>query len=212
LGGVTKSATIAIRVYYEEIVTDLLPIEDAHVRSGTFAADNYGSQVLLELNNAGGNFNRQTFLKFDLSEIEGEMDSAKLYLYGAITDADQTRNSRLFRVADDSWSESSLNWNNKPALGTLLLSAMMDNQAMYREFDITDYVKGEATGDQIATLAVLNDGAGAFATLNSKENAANKPYLRIRSYRSEPIAGPSASGSNGIEDEDCYLITRLSIS
>jgi hyaluronate lyase len=199
LGGVTKSATIAIRVYYEEIVTDLLPIEDAHVRSGTFAADNYGSQVLLELNNAGGNFNRQTFLKFDLSEIEGEMDSAKLYLYGAITDADQTRNSRLFRVADDGWSESSLYWNNKPALGTLLLSAMMDNQAMYREFDITDYVKAEATGDQIATLAVLNDGAGAFATLNSKENAANKPYLRIRSYRSEPIAGPSASGSNDME-------------
>lgn len=181
---ITKTVDVGIPIA-EPIVTRLDILEDAYVRSGSFAETNFGDATRLEAVKSGGDFNRQAYLKIDLSTVDADMYSAKLYLFGAVSAAaGGTTEVKLHSVADDSWTEMALNWNNKPAFGESVGMAVLDPKYMYREFDITEYLKSEKQRDGTASLFI--DGPALFVTLTSSEHATSRPYVVISSYRFEP--------------------------
>jgi hypothetical protein len=168
-------------------VQQLAPVADAFVRSGIYGTLNYGSDPSLIVSNAGGDYTRQAYLKFDLRSVSGEIDSAELGLYGTVTDAKGTlKDQRFVAVADDGWTETGLTFNTKPATGEVVASEMFDSTARWHLIDLTGYMRDQHRLDQTASLAVVQDGTGLFTNINSKENSSNRPFLRVTSYAFSP--------------------------
>ncbi|WP_240721594.1 Ig-like domain-containing protein, partial [Pseudarthrobacter sp. NamE5] len=95
-----------------ETVT-LTAVADSFVSSGA-ATTNYGASTVLGVDSSP---TEVTYLKFDLSAYAGRtIESATLQLRSAGSGSVGTQNVKL--VADDSWTEAGLTYNNRPALGT----------------------------------------------------------------------------------------------
>jgi N-acetylneuraminic acid mutarotase len=160
-------------------VTEIMPTADAFVRSGTFATTNFGADTNLTVKaTTNASFNRKAYLKFSLAGI-GNFASAKLRLYGY--NADNTTPIMLYGygVADDSWTEGTINFNNAPAsMAPALGSVLVNNTPAYIEMDVTDYVRSQSSGDT-TTSFVIKDANNKNTTLqfNSKEGRQNKPAL-----------------------------------
>ncbi|WP_350003451.1 Ig-like domain-containing protein [Pseudarthrobacter sp. WHRI 8279] len=84
--------------------------------AGGAAATNYGTSTTLSVDNSPVEI---TYLKFDLSAYAGRtLESATLQLRSAGSGSIGKQNIKL--VADDSWSESTLTYTNRPTPGTIL--------------------------------------------------------------------------------------------
>ncbi len=97
---------------------------------------------------------RRSFVKLSLTNIPVglQITSAKLYL--RCYNLDVSRNIEVYVVEDDSWSEDTITWNNKPPLGKLLSTSYVDSRDAVFEWDITSFVKSEYAGDKIVSLCV----------------------------------------------------------
>ena len=128
----------------------------------------------------------EMLIKFDLSGIEGTIESVILKIHNTTWEASQGTliTLGLKAVADDSWEESTVTWNTKPDFGSVLLSKqVVDN--IYNEFDITDYISQEFSGDQVASLSVFVDMAWAdpfdMRSIISSGESVNPPQLVVTS-------------------------------
>ncbi len=183
-------------------VITLGPVADAFVHQGT-ASTNYGSSasLLTKLDNTTGNYTRHTYLKFNLSSLTGAAVSVKLRLHGSIA---ATANTNLpcsvYPVSNTTWSETTLNWTNKPASGTTALASVTvtNNVARYYEWDLTSYVNSErAAGRTTITLALKSTASSTDNIIfSSKEAASNKPQLVINGAASNLRIG-TAEASPG---------------
>ena len=64
-------------------------------------------------------FNRQAWLRFDLSSLPAAVASAKLRVYGRLTGAaDAGVGVRVYTSAATAWSEAGLTFATRPAVGT----------------------------------------------------------------------------------------------
>lgn len=65
---------------------------------------------------SSNNYHYLSYLQFDLSEISDDFDlsSAVLNLY---IFSGGTQSPYVYYIPDDSWDESSINWNNRPSTG-----------------------------------------------------------------------------------------------
>jgi len=171
-------------VYCDDIglirkVPDLYPTADAYVQSGTFGNDNYGTSADLKVKaTTDADTKRTSYLQFDVSGISGPILSAKLKLY--VSYRNTTGPVEIFPVADDSWTESGITWNNKPAEGaSKLASASITAAGVWYTFDITSYVQSEHAGDKIVSLNLKDStNSNALIHLSSRESV-NRPVLEI---------------------------------
>jgi hypothetical protein len=132
---------------------------------------------------SGSGFNRVSYIKFDLSGVTA-FNSVKLNLFGHVSD---TQNpsiaTSIFSVADTSWTETGINFNNAPVTGgTALASATISGTtAKLYAFDVTAYVKAQfAAGHKVISFAVKNPStSNSFVMFNSREAASNKPQLAV---------------------------------
>ncbi len=85
----------------------LNPIADSYVLS-TSPTTNYGTSANIYVDADGIKF---SYLKFDLSGVSGTVTGVTLRIYAA---SSQSIGYRVFAVADTSWGELTLNYNNKP--------------------------------------------------------------------------------------------------
>ncbi|WP_127127740.1 cellulase family glycosylhydrolase [Pseudoflavitalea rhizosphaerae] len=167
----------------------LTPEADAYVRDGTNAAITYGTTdpTLLitkvapsgQLNNA-----RESYLRFDLSSVSGNVSSATLRVYGKV---DLTTVPSvpigIYAVANITWSESALTWNNKPASGAGLDTNTVTNTAYgYIAFDVTSYVQGElaASHNKVSFAMKSLTAHDPRVFWNSKEFGSNPPQLVVQ--------------------------------
>ncbi len=151
----------------------LSPADDSYVQQSN-AASNYGASTSLIIKNDPSS-SRHAYIKFNLSGISG-VTSAKLRLYGSAS-----FNTTLTAYeTSDSWTQSSITWNNKPSLGSPSAHVSMTNTSTYYEIDVTSYVSMEAVGDMNVSFA-LQESDGKYTTLSSNENSSNKPQLIISS-------------------------------
>ncbi len=167
----------------------LLPQQDAYARDGANATIIHGTtdptMLVTKINptSTAGN-NRETYLLFDASAVTGTINSVTLKVYGKV---DLTTVASIpvgvFSVANTSWTENTLTWNNKPASGTTALaSATVTNAAYsYVTWDVTNYVKSEiAAGRKTISLAMKSLAAADPRILwNSAEAGNNPPQLVI---------------------------------
>lgn len=157
----------------------LTPSNDAYVRDGSYQGANYGNDTSLVVKKSTIGYLRKSYLKFSLNNI-GNVKSAKLRLYGTNEDATYAK-VFAYGVNNDSWSESSITWNNAPGSITPLLdSESVNNVAKYYEFDVTNFVKSEFAGDKTASFVIKDTlTQNKLVTFNSKENSKFPPQLVV---------------------------------
>ena len=171
------------------------PVADVYVRDGGSAGTNFGTSDQLVTKTDGGansGFNRVTYLKFDVSGM-AQAQSVKLRLVPFQVDSSgATLNYE--RIADDSWSEAAMTWNNRPAAaGTLVANAGSYVVGQQSEVDVTSIVKSEATGDGILSLRISNPSTGNnFVGFHSRESS-NQAFRPVLEYATAiPTVSPGA--------------------
>jgi hypothetical protein len=162
----------------------LSPVADAFVRNGTSSAINYGTNDTLAVKtyNTSANFTRVSYLKFNLAATD--VAKATLRVYGRNIENNTSIIVTAFGADDDSWTETEITFDNAPASLTTGMGTMSVNStAQYRDIDVTEYVKAQATTDQVATLVLkvvsTNTAQYKGMSFNSRENASNQPQLEV---------------------------------
>jgi hypothetical protein len=148
------------------------PIADAYVQEG-YPDTNYGTDTKLiarsrDYPGTGGFGQMRSFLKFDISGIptgaivtEAKLRIHAYYLTEYIKNVSDVQ---IREVADDSWVESSIDWNNQPAYGSVLSNIiLLDNDSWagshpidnWYENDVTSFVQSQFdNGDTMISLMI----------------------------------------------------------
>ena len=108
------------------------PAQKAYARDGKWADKNWrvinaelgidtNNAEPLALKNASGDFNRQVFMTFDISEFNMLAFKNVFFLPSfTMVDGKSIITFNIYEVDADAWSGDTLTWNNKPAFGKLL--------------------------------------------------------------------------------------------
>jgi acid phosphatase type 7 len=164
------------------------PTADTYVQSDV-PTTNFGSAVQIVVDNSPV---RNVLLKFAVSGVgTRQVVSAKLRLY--CEDASGVGGA-FYKVADNTWNEGIVNWNNAPAADAVSFAALGAVAAgNWYEVDVSSLV----TGDGTFSLKMVSTSAdGAYYT--SKEGAAGfapQLVLTTNTPTSTPVATNTLSAS-----------------
>ena len=146
-GGTTETVTLTVA-------------EDSYVSSGT-PTTNFGTASVLGVD---GSPTEISYLKFDLGAYAGrEITGATLQLRATSSGSSGTQNVKL--VSDDSWTETGITYNNKPALGTAV--GNLGPTSSNTNYNVT-LTAGSLPTDQFLSLG-LDSGSGDGLDLGSGE-------------------------------------------
>lgn len=163
------------------------PIADAYVHDGSYADMNFGSVANLQVLKGTVGNNILSYFKFDLSNLRGDIISAKIRLYGSnITDATSV-NMGYYSVGDITWQENSITYNNAPIYGSQIGSVPINNTQSYWETDITSYITSVMSSTKIPDFAAVAIGLNKQLSFNSKESLLNQPQLVITKTLLAPL-------------------------
>jgi len=174
-------------VYSNEIVVvsakigvALMAVADAYVKGGSSVNGNYGLLTELKCKTDNGNetFSRESYLRFDLSALSGHVVSAHLRLKVASTDGDNDSHGVHF-VSDDSWGETTIKWNNKPAAGALLDVISAPAFGEWLTLDLLSQVTAELGGDQVISAVVISDGTDLITYHSREAGVDDQPQLVV---------------------------------
>jgi len=186
------------------------PLADAHVRDGSSTNTNFGTNTVMELEtNATAGNNRDVYFKFDISNSPLPLGSAKLHVFASLS-GNGSVVATVYSVTDTNWTETGITWNNKPALGSAQTNQTFNVKAgAAYDIDVTSFVRSEQNaGRGIITLALHSTNTTTLLTsINSKENAANKPTLLLNTN-----AFPTVSITNISNNSTFPAPTNLTIS
>lgn len=165
---------------------------DAYARDGT-PTTNYGSESELLVKDSISSYNREAYLRFDISNYPN-LASARLRVFGKLTQATSGVFTAVYGAANN-WAEGSLTWNNRPAelTGALASQSVSGTAGQWYEFDVTSFVAQQrAAGASVVTLALKNIGGNSsFTVFNSDEAASNQPQLVLSANASARPARPT---------------------
>ncbi|NJD01268.1 MAG: DNRLRE domain-containing protein [Ruminiclostridium sp.] len=156
------------------------PAADTYVKGGSTAGQNFGSNTVLEVRKGTSDeYTRYLYSKFDLTGWgAGSIASAKLYIYGSAASGTNS-NVEAHGVNDDSWIETGMTWNDRPAFSSLQTTVNVNDTLGWKVFDVTSYVASQySSGDKIVSLGLRGYADTAYSSYQSKE-ASNKPYLKV---------------------------------
>ena len=164
--------------------TTLNPIDDAYV-AGELPDDNFGSDPSLVVDASPV---RESYLKFDLRPLGGlSVSRATLRMFvtngsgGAVN---------LKAVSDNSWTEGSLSFDNRPAKGAVLKTFTPGTTiGVWLQVDLTSAVAGKAGSLMSGVLDTASSDGFAF---NSSEAGTNRVELVVQTGGSQ-TPGPTAS-------------------
>ena len=159
------------------------PDADSSVFEGT-PDTNLGSDTALEIDSTDGGFERQAYLRFTVTGVTEPVLSAEVRLF--VTNASPS-GGIMTTVSDDSWGESSITWNNKPAIdGAVLSSAGEVVSGEIVSFDVSSAVTGDGTLSVAITTLSTNG-----VDYSSKEASSNRPVLEVvHSGEPPPLPNP----------------------
>lgn len=178
----------------------LIPEADAYFEGGT----NRGTSPELAVKYASSpsiSTFRQTYMRFDVSELGNQIESAKIVL--RTVQAGGYGYFRVELVENDSWGETTINNGNAPA-GSTVIRTYSDGRSDL-EIDVSSVIRREIEGDgkfSIRIIGVLSPGgasSGAVPVYGSRRhsNPLARPVLNIE-YATQPSPGQVAwDGRNG---------------
>ena len=138
---------------------------------------------------------RITYLRFRVPAFDASttITSATLRLYS--TSASRCT-MQVLRAGNDTWGETSINWNNQPGVvGSVLASASWTGQA-YRSFVVTPAVTKDAAVS-FAVRHVPGCTTSSDATFSSRESATNRPQLVVETT----VTAPPAVCNDGLDND-----------
>ncbi|MBU1425971.1 MAG: DNRLRE domain-containing protein [Gammaproteobacteria bacterium] len=168
---------------------NLAPIADAQVVSG-YATSNYGTSnnLYIQSSSIGTYGNERGLLKFDLSSIPAgsTITGATLQLWNWKA-AGASLPVEARSIADDSWTETGVTWNNQPALGGVLdtRSLASGTSNLWYNWDVTTFAQAEFGGDKIVSLTLKPVTEGSADTVapsygfDAREYGSNGPVLHV---------------------------------
>jgi pectate lyase len=145
------------------------PVADATIRAGS-PNTNYGSEDKLEVDKSS---RADGLIKFAVSGIgSDQVASAKLRLYNSNS---SKTGGDFYPVADSSWSEQSVTWNNAPPADQGKIASLgAVTKGNWYEVDVTSLIKGD--GEYSLRLqSTSSDGAD----YRSKERSGFAPQLIV---------------------------------
>lgn len=161
------------------------PVADAFVynKNGSGIDNNYSNSVNLEVSNR---FNtapgiRESYLKFNISSYQTTTSKATLYWFCGTAATQTDKFYVLANNASDNWTESGITYRNRPTeTGSLASSQNLTsaNQGKWIAIPLTKFSNTEIPKNKIITIKITTD-AITLLRYNSKDNLANKPYLRF---------------------------------
>ncbi|MGA9567428.1 MAG: DNRLRE domain-containing protein, partial [Candidatus Korobacteraceae bacterium] len=178
------------------------PAADTYVASGA-PNTNYGTNTMLAIQP-----NVYTFIRFNISGIptNATVQKAVLRLFVSAPSAPIAGTFSVYQI-NTSWSELTLTWNNKPALGSVVGSPVSLGSSSYLNFvevDITSLVQQWVNGTVVNNgIALVTTTSGASYSFDSKEAQAysHSPELDIAIPGAQGAQGPQgatgAAGTNG---------------
>ncbi len=144
------------------------PLDDASIYNA-YPSNNYGSASTLNVDNSPI---QHFIIKFHVDGLGGRpVTRATLRLYNI---NESSKGGDFYQVLDQSWTEETVNWNNAPAAGSTLVSALGTVSAgNWYDVDLTSFI----IGDGYYTLRVSSTSTNG-ADYSSKEGA-NPPVLEV---------------------------------
>jgi beta-glucanase (GH16 family) len=192
--GQPASAAIATRTF--------TPQADARVEN-QYPNTNYGTSSQLS---ADGSPTKESYLRFTVTNVSGTIQSAKLRVYAY----DGSTNGPAVFKSSNTWSETTITWNNRPAR----TSAATDDKGAvsanaWTEFNVTPLVTGNGTYSFILA-STSYDGFYMY----SREATSNKPQLVLTindSATPSPTPSPTPTPWSGatLLFEDTFNSTSL---
>jgi hypothetical protein len=148
---------------------------DAYVRNGASAASNFGT--FTELITKGGTdpqYMRESYMKLDISDVQAG-DTVTLRLFGHLSDTRAASvTTRIYSVADTSWSENGITWNTKPAAaataeGSVVVSG---TSGQWYTVNLTSFVQAQrGAGKTTISIALKNpDDTLPYVSFASRES------------------------------------------
>ncbi|PPG18586.1 hypothetical protein C5D36_00955 [Rathayibacter sp. AY1C6] len=187
-GGVIRSASVPVTVV-DRTKVRLYPTADSYVQGGASAGTNYGAITGMLVKTSAStttdqSYTRVGYLRFDLSALQGRtVTGATLTTTAAITD----NGSPVlldFHDTPTTWTEKGLTFTNRPALGPILGSTLVDTTKTTRTTDLTDALAAKAAAST-PTLSLGIDQAhlppgtaGSVVRIETRESTTT-PYLDI---------------------------------
>lgn len=163
---------------------------DTKVRSGSYAGNNYGSSSTLQSDGDDGGTQYHTYVKFAIGNV-GTINSCKLRFY--VQDPSNGPHS-VRAVANTSWSESGMTWNNKPATGATIATIGSTTKDTWVEVDVTTACAPNTT----VSLAIV-PGTTNGMDLRSRNHGttSTRPQVVIVHGESGGTGGTGGSASGG---------------
>lgn len=164
-----------------------LPTADTTVRADQPTTTG-GSETSLAADNSPV---RYSFMRFTVSGVGADtLESAKLRLYAT----DGAAVGGVFsRVADTTWSESTMNWNSKPPADTTPLATLgAISSATWYEVDLSTLV----TGDGQFGLRIATPTSNKISFRSKEGKVGFRPELVVAVAPPTDVAAPTASISS----------------
>lgn len=146
--------------------TTLAPVADSWVTS-SYPNANHGTDTTLRADSSPV---VNSYLRFNVSGLSGAVSKAVLRVYA---NSALSSGYKVFSVANNSWSETTINYSNAPAMGTALGTAGSITAGSWVAVDVTAFVTGNGT----FSFGIKNSSATSLS-LASREST-NKPQLVI---------------------------------
>jgi calcineurin-like phosphoesterase family protein len=112
----------------------------------------------------------RSYIRFNIEGLSGTVTRVTLRIFANSKSSGYTVSS----VSDNTWSETTLNYNNAPPFGNMLGSSTAFNAAEWTTVDLTGLVNGNG----VISLA-LNTSSSTAISLASRESGVNAPQLII---------------------------------
>jgi hypothetical protein len=144
------------------------PLADTYVNAGNTGA-NYGGSISLR---ADASPDVHSYLRFYVQGLAGQaVTAAHLLIYA---NSGSSQGIQALGVADNNWSETSMDYTNAPDLGATLASSGAVSAGNWVTLDVTSYISGEG----MYSFGVTTPGSTAI-NLASSESGAHSPQLII---------------------------------
>jgi subtilisin family serine protease len=140
----------------------------------------------------------ESYLRFPLLKGPGKVLSAKLRLFGSRTSG-ASASDAVYAVPAPGrdFGETTLTWNNRPALGAAQGQAVALGAAWrYQEWDVSSFVSAQLLASAPAAAFAVKAASGATSfrdTLHGREVGWHQPELAIDLDRPPTVAAPAAT-------------------
>ena len=187
-GNISNPATVTlpVRDVGATSVSSFVAEADSYVYSDSSnASRNFGSATTLEVRN--GTRRWRSYLRFDAGSVNPDhlvSATLRLYLNSDITSYVDDCFLRVRRTTN-AWAESTITWNNAPALGDIVGEKYFPNGLRrgpgYVDIPVTDYVKAEIAAGRKLDVALDGPQPATYHgfTISSREGS-RPPQLLIR--------------------------------